>query len=80
MTAVGPKTGFDECALAFLGSEFAGALYLDWPIERRLEAYLRHAGLTRTVHTGDSFDDLLDRVMANFARARREGWLTPNTQ
>ena len=73
----GESPGLDECAWAFLGSEFAGNRYLDWPIERRLEAYLRHSGQTRLADTGEKFNQLLDRVMLNFARARREGRLAP---
>ena len=77
MTAAGGRhPGFDDCAMAFLGSEFAGARYVDWPIERRLEAYLRHTGQTRMA-TGETFDQLLERVMMNFTRARREGRLAP---
>lgn len=68
--------GTDERALAFLGSEFAGDKYVGWPIERRLEAYLRHQGLIKIADLGDSFDALLDRVMVNFAKARRTGLLT----
>ena len=67
----------DDRALAFLASEFAGARYVDWPIERRLEAYLRHIGQTRLAEAGEKFEELLDRVMTNFARARSEGRLRP---
>ena len=74
---IGGGPSVDECALAFLGSEFAGSRYLDWPIDRRLEAYLRHTGQTRLADAGDTFDLLLERVMLNFARARREGHLAP---
>lgn len=68
--------GMDERALAFLGSEFAGSRYIDWPIERRLEAYLRHQGLGRLADDGADFETLLQRVMTNFATARRRGLLT----
>ncbi|MBI3217329.1 MAG: hypothetical protein HYZ38_26235 [Mycobacterium sp.] len=79
MTTAGPAPAerFDDRALAFLRSEFAGDIYLDWPIERRLEVYLRHEGLSRLADTGEIFEQLLQRVMTNFARARREGVLTP---
>ncbi len=75
--AAGHSPDLDDCALAFLGSEFAGTRYLDWPIERRLEGYLRHSGQTRLADTGEKFEQLLERVMLNFARARREGRLAP---
>ena len=68
-------TGFDEQALAFLGSEFAGAVYQDWSLDRRLEAYLHHQGLDRVADAGEDFQALLQRVMTNFASARRAGLL-----
>jgi len=67
----------DDFALAFFGSEFASPRYIDWPIERRLEAYLRHADQRRLADAGETFDQLLDQVMRNFARARRDGLLAP---
>ena len=36
----------DAIAWRFLGSEFAGPMYADWPIDRRIDAYLQHHGLT----------------------------------
>lgn len=71
--AVAPEP--DVCALGFLGSEFSGHSYIDWPIERRLEAYLRHMGLADLADDGEGFGALLERVMVNFATARRAGWL-----
>jgi hypothetical protein len=64
---------FDECALEFLGSEFASRIYTQWPIERRLEAFLRRQGLSHLADAGEYFNDLMDRVMVNFARARQDG-------
>jgi hypothetical protein len=64
-------------ALAFLRSEFAGDTYMRWSIERRLEVYLRHQGLDRVADDGRRFEELLQRVMANFSRARRDGLLSP---
>lgn len=64
---------FDRHALGFLASEFVDDRYQDWPIERRLEAYLRHQGLSTLANAGGQFERLLDRVMVNFARARRDG-------
>jgi len=69
------RPGFDECALAFLGSEFTGNSYIDWSIDRRLEAFLRHQGLHDLADHGGDFDALLDRVMVNLAKARRAGLL-----
>jgi hypothetical protein len=73
------RPAFDDYALAFLGSEFAGDTYLRWPIDRRLEVYLRHQGLSRIADTGELFDALLDCVMVNFAKARRDGLLSQST-
>lgn len=70
-----PSPKIDEHALAFLGSEFAGDAYPDWPIERRLEAYLHRQGLDRLAVAGADFDTLLERVMTNFGKARRAGLL-----
>ncbi len=70
-----PKFELNERALAFLRSEFAGESYAGRHIERRLEVYLRHQGLDRVADDGETFEDLLQRVMENFAFARREGLL-----
>lgn len=66
---------FDRHALEFLASEFADDRYQGWPIERRLEAYLRHQGLSGLADAGGQFETLLQRVMMNFAKARRTGLL-----
>ena len=67
MTAAGrtAKTvrDLDAIALRFLGSEFAEPVYADWPIERRLDAYLRHNRLI----------DVDQRVMANLSRTHCSG-------
>jgi len=70
------RSGFDECALAFLGSEFTGDSYIDWSIDRRLEAFLRHQGMNDLADHGGDFDTLLDCVMFNLAKARRAGLLS----
>ena len=79
MTTGGPleltKRKLDAIAWKFLGSEFTGQTYADWPIDRRVDAYLWHHGLIEIVNDGGAYNALLDRVMANFARARRDGLL-----
>lgn len=65
----------DAIAWGFLRSEFTRQIYAVWPIERRIDAYLLHRGLTDTVHDGLAYDVLTERVMANLGRARRDGVL-----
>ncbi|BBZ32995.1 hypothetical protein [Mycolicibacterium confluentis] len=65
----------DVIAVGFLGSEFAEPTYAGWPIERRLDAYLRRIRRLTSVdhHNGSVYEALLDRVMAHIGRARRAG-------
>ena len=70
------KRKLDTIAWKFLESEFTGQAYADWPIDRRVDAYLWHRGLIDIVNDGGAYNTLLDRVMANLARARRDGLLT----
>jgi hypothetical protein len=69
------KRKLDSIAWKFLGSEFAGQIYAGWPIDRRVDAYLRHHGLIDIVNDGGAYNALLERVMANIGRARRAGLL-----
>jgi nitroreductase len=63
----------DELAWKFVGSEFSQDIYADWPLDRRLDAYLRHHQLGGIVNDGAS---LLDRVMTNIGAAHRGGILS----
>jgi hypothetical protein len=65
----------DAIAWEFLTSEFAGQIYVDWPIDRRLNAYLLHHGPAALLTDGSAYDDLLDRVMSNIGPAVRRGIL-----
>lgn len=77
-THVEPKQrDLDTIALAFLGSEFAEPAYANWPIVRRVDAYLRRCALTELADDGTTYDALLQRILANIGRARRSGVLRP---
>ena len=65
----------DDIAWEFLGSEFAEQIYADWPMDRRVDAFLRHEGRDDLAKDGAAYDALLQRVMANIGRALRQGRL-----
>jgi hypothetical protein len=69
----------DVIAWRFLRSEFTAQIYADWPIDRRLDAYLAHHGLFDLLNDGAAYEALLERVMANIGRALRSGVLTRPT-
>ena len=54
----------DSLAWQFLKSSYADNTYADWPLDRRLDGFLRHRGLVRLAENGDAYDLVLDRVMA----------------
>ena len=53
----------DVLAYQFLDSDYAADAYINWPLERRLEGFLRHRGMARVADDGDTCSILLDRVM-----------------
>lgn len=69
----------DLIAWRFLRSEFTEQIYADWPIDRRIDAFLLHYGPTELINDGSAYNALLERVMANIGRAVRNGVLpSPN--
>ncbi len=81
MMQAGPAEGADRepdtIAWGFLCSQYVGRNYWDWPLERRLDAYLRHHNREDILNNGAAYGAVVDRVMANMGRARRDGVLTP---
>jgi uncharacterized protein YqjF (DUF2071 family) len=71
------RQDLDAVAWKFLSSEFTGPVYADWPIDRRVEAYLLHHGMMGLVNDGGTYAVLLDRIMANIGPALRRGVLAP---
>ena len=68
----------DAIACGFLGSAYASNRFIEWPIDRRLHAYLRHQGLSRMADNGTVCAALLDRVMVNIASALDSGTFRPD--
>lgn len=79
--AVTPEDAeLDAIAWGFLSSTYAGSNFTEWPIDRRLDAYLRHKGLRRVADDGTVCAALLERVMANISTAFDSGTLRPNAR
>lgn len=66
----------DTIAWDFLGSEFTRPTYRSWPVDRRLDAFLLHRGLTALADDGGTCDAILDRVLSNLGPALRRGLLS----
>jgi hypothetical protein len=65
----------ETIAWRFLRSEFTEPTYSDWPIDRRIDAFLLHYGPTELLNDGSAYNALLDHVMANIGPALRNGIL-----
>jgi hypothetical protein len=59
----------DGLACQFLHSDYAGAMYVQWPLDRRLEGFLHYRGLTRVADDGDLYNMVLNRVMTQISTA-----------
>lgn len=73
--AAASDINIDTIAWQFLCSHYTRREYWDWPLEQRIDAYLRHIDHADLLRDGVAYDMLLERVMANIARARRDGVL-----
>lgn len=65
----------DTIAWDFLRSEFTDRAYAIWPLDRRVDAYLRRCGRDDLINEGAVYEALVQRVMANIGRALRQGLL-----
>jgi hypothetical protein len=63
----------DALAWRFLNSDYADDTYADWPLDRRLDGFLRRGGLVRIVDDGDAYDLVLTRVMTYIGAVSRPG-------
>ena len=73
--AVDATGDIDAVAWQFLCSPYTDRIYWDWPLERRIDAFLRHLDREDLLNDGAAYSSLIERVMANFPRARRDGKL-----
>jgi|SoiMethySBSTD1v2_1073268.scaffolds.fasta_scaffold302061_2 hypothetical protein len=69
------RAQLDGVAWSFLRSKFTERSYANWPLDRRLEAYLLRHGPTELLNDGSAYNALLERVMASIRRAVRNGVL-----
>ena len=53
----------DQFAWQFLQSDYVEDIHANWPLERRLEGFLRNRGLARLADDGNVCTSILDRVM-----------------
>jgi hypothetical protein len=59
------ESDIDSLARDFLRSPCVGAIYIDWPLDRRIDTFLRRRDLTRVADDGDLSEAVLDRVVAH---------------
>jgi hypothetical protein len=77
MTKAVAAEEIEAIAWQFLCSQYTRRDYWDWALERRIDAYLRHLNRHDVLNDGAAYGAVIERVMANFPRARRDGVLDP---
>ena len=75
MAAAAEVEDIDSLAWRFLCSQFTGRDYWDWPLDRRIDAYLERHDRADILRDATAYRAIIERVMANIARARRDGKL-----
>jgi hypothetical protein len=55
----------NNLARQFLDSPYGSDEYANWPLDRRLEGFLEHAGLGQFADDGDVFTTICDCVMTH---------------
>ena len=58
----------DALAWQFLRSTYADEAYADWPLDQRLDGFLRRCGLVGISEDGDTCNLLLNQVMAHIGK------------
>ena len=61
----------DALAWQFMHSGYAEDAYADWPLDQRLDGFLRHQELVHLTEDGDAYQLILNRVMAYIGALRR---------
>ena len=64
-------TDVDALAWQFMNSAYADDTYSDWPLDQRLDGFLRRRGLSRIAEDGDAYDLVLNGVMACISVAQQ---------
>jgi len=72
-SALFSNSDLDVLASQFLNSAYADKTYADWPLDRRLDGFLRRRGMFRIAEDGDAYDLVLDRVMMHVGMASHSG-------
>ncbi len=57
----------------FVNSGYCGDEYANWPIDCRLDGFLRRRGLSRHADNGDTCNVIIDLVMTHISVASRGG-------